>query len=541
MRVERIFTKGLRGDVFESLEWKKFDVCLKDHRSDKILYELNGIEAPTHWSQQSVDIMASKYFRRAEVPFKTKTSKKMPSDIDLSENDTDSWPDFVFPSVSADEEGVDVSHNGESSVKQVFHRLAGAWTFWGLLSGLLEDGDNTKENAQTFYDEIIYMLYNQVSAPNSPQFFNTGVWWAYGIEGRACGHSYADFDGKVHSSQDLYSRSQAHACFILGIEDNLLDENGIYDLLRREARIFKLGSGAGTNFSPLRAEGERLSGGGTSSGLISFLRIFDRAADCIKSGGITRRAAKMLVVDIDHPDILDYINWKSEEEKKAQALISAGYESDFNGEAYKTISGQNGNNSIAVSHDFMKAYQEEADWNTWWRTDKAKYTDEAGIVDMDAVKKYCKPARSYPSQKIWNKMIDSAWKCADPAIHFNGTMNDWNTLASDGKINSTNPCLAGDTLVYVVQDGEYQKIKIEDIKDPELIVVAYDFERKEIVEAKAKNLGITRSQAEIVKVKTKNGEIKLTPDHEVMTNRGWVKAKDLNAGDKVYKLKNKSL
>lgn len=288
MQVERVFTKGLNGkNIFDSLEWKLFDVSLKDHRSDKILYELNGIEAPAHWSQQSVDITSSKYFRRAEVPFKTKPSKNLPDDLNITKKELSTWPDWILPSVSDDAEGVDSSKNGETSVKQVFHRLAGAWSFWGKITGLLDvNGEPSNENIQAFYDEIVYMLYHQIAAPNSPQFFNTGVWWAYGIEGRACGHSYADFKGNVHSSKNLYSRSQAHACFILGIEDNLLDENGIYDLLRKEARIFKLGSGAGTNFSPLRAEGERLSGGGTSSGLISFLRIFDRAADCIKSGGI---------------------------------------------------------------------------------------------------------------------------------------------------------------------------------------------------------------------------------------------------------------
>jgi len=440
MIVERIFTKDLTGNIFDSLEWKSFDVCLKDHRSDKVLYELNGIKAPPHWSQQSVDVMASKYFRRAEVPLKTKKSKVLPADLNISETQLSTWPEWLLPNVSNDGD-LDVSKNGESSVQQVFHRLAGAWAFWGKVSGLLDiDGESSNENIQAFYDEVIYMLYHQIAAPNSPQFFNTGVWWAYGIAGKACGHSYADVNGEVHQSENLYSRSQAHACFILGIEDNLLDENGIYDLLRKEARIFKLGSGAGTNFSPLRAEGERLSGGGTSSGLISFLRIFDRAADCIKSGGITRRAAKMLVVDVDHPDILEYINWKSEEERKAQALIAAGYESDFNGEAYKTVSGQNGNNSIAVSHDFMTSLEGDQEWPTWWRTDKAKYTDENGKTDWDTLKKECNPARIYKSAKIWNKMIDSSWKCADPAIHFNGTMNDWNTLASDGWIYSTNPC-----------------------------------------------------------------------------------------------------
>jgi len=345
-----------------------------------------------------------------------------------------------MPSVSVDDS--DYKGVGETSVKQVLHRLVGTWTFWGWTGGYFNDesGQKCEEYAKAFYDETIYMLYHQMAAPNSPQFFNTGLWWAYGIEGKACGHKYTDADGKVHDSPDLYSHSQAHACFILGLEDNLLDDGGIYDLLKKEARIFKLGSGAGTNFSALRAEGESLSGGGSSSGLMSFLRIFDRAADCIKSGGITRRAAKMLVVDSDHPDILEYINWKSEEEKKAKALISAGYEADFNGEAYKTISGQNGNNSIAVSHDFMSAVQKENMWNLWWRLDKEKHTNESGATDYVAIERDCEPAKTLQAKEIWDAMVNSSWKCADPGVHFNSTMNDWNTLANDGWIHSTNPC-----------------------------------------------------------------------------------------------------
>jgi hypothetical protein len=288
MKVERVFTKNLKDNesIFDSLEWKKFNVSLKDHRSNKILFELNDVEAPAHWSQQSIDIMVSKYFRRSGVPTETKKSPKLPPNVQATAKEAKGWPEWIMPSVSVEDS--DHKGSGETSVKQVLHRLVGTWTFWGWIGGYFndEEGKKSEEYAKAFYDETMYMLYHQMAAPNSPQFFNTGLWWAYGIEGKACGHKYTDADGKVHDSPDLYSHSQAHACFILGLKDNLLDEGGIYDLLKKEARIFKLGSGAGTNFSSLRAEGESLSGGGSSSGLMSFLRIFDRAADCIKSGGI---------------------------------------------------------------------------------------------------------------------------------------------------------------------------------------------------------------------------------------------------------------
>jgi len=287
MKVDSVFTKTLTVEnIFDQLVWKRFDVSLKDHRSNKILFEINGVEAPVHWSQQTVDIMASKYFRRSGIPFTTKRIDHLPENSPISKKDAKNIPEWLLPSISGDEEGVDCIDNGETSVKQVFQRLAGTWTYWGWISGFFKDGEDSEKHAANFYKEAVYCLYYQLAAPNSPQFFNTGIWWAYGIEGNPCGHSYADKNGKVYKSKDLYSRSQAHACFILGLEDNLLDKDGIYDLLKKEARIFKLGSGSGTNFSNLRAEGERLSGGGSSSGLISFLRIFDRAADCIKSGGV---------------------------------------------------------------------------------------------------------------------------------------------------------------------------------------------------------------------------------------------------------------
>jgi len=256
----------------------------------------------------------------------------------------------------------------------------------------------------------------------------------------------------------------------------------------------------------------------------------------------TRRAAKMLVVDVDHPDILEYIMWKSHEEEKAKALIASGYEADFNGEAYKTVSGQNGNNSISVSHEFMRAFEQDEEWEMWKRADKKKYQDAIGNVNLEDLRKTSKPAKTCKASKIWDAMIDSSWKCADPAVHFNGTMNDWNTLATDGRIWSTNPCLSGDTYVYIVEkDDSIKKVKIKDVVEKDIRVITYDFNKQEIALVKAKNLGITRSNSKVIKVKTSKGSVSLTPDHEIMTNRGWIQAKDLQKGDKVYKLKSEEM
>src|SRR5690606_4501748 len=226
------------------------------------------------------------------------------------------------------------------------------------------------EDAQAFADELKYMLVHQMAAPNSPQWFNTGLNYAYGITGPSQGHYYVEPKaGEVKISKDAYSRPTPHACFIQSVEDDLVGEGGIFDLLTREARIFKYGSGTGSNFSKLRAEGEPLSGGGTSSGLMSFLKVFDRAAGAIKSGGTTRRAAKMVVLDADHPDIDTFINWKVNEMRKVAALIEAGYSSDFNGEAYETVSGQNSNTSVRLTSEFIDAVKNDGDWNLTRRTD----------------------------------------------------------------------------------------------------------------------------------------------------------------------------
>src|SRR5699024_2280285 len=247
-------------------------------------------------------------------------------------------------------------YGSETDSHQVFHRLAGCWTYWGWK----HDYFDSEKDAKVFYGELCYMLANQMAAPNSPQWFNTGLHWAYGINGPSQGHYYVDGEtGELTKSEDAYSHPQPHACFIQSVDDNLVNEGGIMDLWVREARLFKYGSGTGSNFSNIRGKGEPLSGGGTSSGLLSFLKIGDRAAGAIKSGGTTRRAAKMVTLDLDHPDVEEFINWKSNEEKKVRALIEAGYDPSFNGEAYETVSGQNSNNSVRAPHRFFEALAED--------------------------------------------------------------------------------------------------------------------------------------------------------------------------------------
>jgi len=261
-----------------------------------------------------------------------------------------------------------------------------------------------------------------MAAPNSPQWFNTGLYHSYGIEGKAQGHYYVDpKTGDLKKSNAAYIRPQPHACFILSVDDDLVNEGGIMDLWMREARIFKYGSGSGTNFSKIRGSNEKLAGGGKSSGLMSFLKIGDRAAGAIKSGGTTRRAAKMVCLDLDHPEIEAFINWKVEEEKKVAALIKAGYASDYEGEAYQTVSGQNSNNSVRITNSFFRSLHENANWKLTARTD--------GSV-----------MKTIPAKKLWDEIASAAWRCADPGVQFDTTINEWHTCPSGGRINASNPC-----------------------------------------------------------------------------------------------------
>ena len=391
LRVERRFTTP---DVpwEKTVEWTVFKSSLRDDRTGEVLWEAE-VEAPTHYTQSAVDIIASKYLRKAGVP----------------QVDEDGNPIL-------DENGEPVL-GGETSIRQVVHRLAGCWADWGRRLGYFDE-----ENAEAFYQEVAWMLVHQYFAPNSPQWFNTGLYFAYGIDGTSKKRFYFDPEkGEVVESTSRYQRPEPMACYIGRILDNLTEESGIYEFLAREGRIFQAGAGSGANFSSLRAAGEPLSGGGVSSGMMSFLKVFDRSAGAIKSGGTTRRAAKMVVVDVDHPEIEEFIWWKANEEKKVAALVAAGYDSDWRGEAYQTVSGQNSNNSVSVSHAFMDAVESDRTWALTART--------TGEV-MKEVR----------ARDLWRQIAEAAWQSADPGIQFNGTMNDWHTVPHVGPIRASNPC-----------------------------------------------------------------------------------------------------
>ncbi|MBI1812732.1 adenosylcobalamin-dependent ribonucleoside-diphosphate reductase [Candidatus Peregrinibacteria bacterium] len=369
-----------------------------------VVFQMDGAEIPASWSQVATDIIVSKYFRKAGVP-----------QVDDKGN------------TLTDERG-DVVKGPERSVKQVTRRLAGCWRHWGEKEGYFE----TAQDAQAFEDELSSMLVRQMAAPNSPQWFNTGLHTSYGITGPSQGHYYCEPKmGDVKRSEDAYTHPQPHACFIQSVQDDMVNEGGIMDLWVREARLFIFGSGTGTNFSSLRAAGEPLSGGGKSSGLMSFLKIGDRAAGAIKSGGTTRRAAKMVCLDLDHPDIEEFINWKVNEEKKVAALAQSGYDTDFNGEAYLTVSGQNSNNSIRVPHAFLEAVEQDSDWNLVWRTElRAAQEQQREPV----------PSKTLKARALWDQIGYAAWACADPGVQYDTTINEWHTCPEDGRINASNPC-----------------------------------------------------------------------------------------------------
>jgi ribonucleoside-diphosphate reductase alpha chain len=380
LRYHRLFTRD-GADVFDQFEYDYRTSVIRNPNGE-IVFEMKNVEVPKQWSQIATDIIAQKYFRKAGVP----------------------QPDG--------------SLGRETSAKQVAHRMANCWKVWGERYGYFASA----QDAQVFYEELVYCILNQACVPNSPQWFNTGLYESYGIKGKPQGHYYVDpKDAKLKRSTSAYERPQPHACFILSVEDDLVNEGGIMDLWVREARIFKYGSGVGTNYSNIRGEGEKLSGGGTSSGLMSFLKIGDRAAGAIKSGGTTRRAAKMVCLDLDHPEIMEFINWKVEEENKVAALIAAGYASDYEGEAYKTVSGQNSNNSIRISNDFFEKLKNNEDWELKARSD--------GRV-----------MKKIPSKEVWNQIAYAAWRCADPGTQYDTTINEWHTSPKGGRIRASNPC-----------------------------------------------------------------------------------------------------
>ena len=433
LHIERMFTtKG--ENVLGNIEYAKRNTKITNP-DGSIVFEMNDVEIPAAWSQLATDIMISKYFRKAQVP---------------------QYPEGSDPATTEplkDEDGK-VILGPERSARQVVNRLAGCWRHWGEQYGYFR----TSEDAQAYYDEMVFMLINQYAAPNSPQWFNTGLNWAYGLKGPSQGHHYVDPDtGVLTQSTDAYTHPQPHACFIQNVSDDLVGNGGIMDLWTREARLFKYGSGTGTNFSNLRGNGEPLSGGGASSGLMSFLRVGDRAAGAIKSGGTTRRAAKMVCLDLDHPDIEEFITWKSKEEDKAKMLIAAGMDSDFNGEAYATVSGQNSNNSVRVPSDFIDAVREDGDWHLRWRTNR------------DHISKTLK------ARELWDTIATAAWQCADPGVQYDTIINDWHTCPQDGRINASNPCseymFLDDTACNLASlnllkffDSENATFKVDEIK-----------------------------------------------------------------------------
>jgi len=380
LQFARRFTKENQ-DVFTQFEYD-YRTSVIRNPTGEVVFEMNNVEVPKQWSQIATDILAQKYFRKAGVPQQ------------------------------------DGSLGRETSVKQVAHRMANCWRVWGERYNYFA----SEKDAQVFYEELVYCILNQACVPNSPQWFNTGLHESYGIKGKPQGHYYVDqVDAQLKKSTSAYERPQPHACFILSVDDDLVNDGGIMDLWVREARIFKYGSGVGTNFSNIRGEGEKLSGGGTSSGLMSFLKIGDRAAGAIKSGGTTRRAAKMVCLDLDHPEIMNFINWKVEEEKKVGALIAAGYPSDYEGEAYKTVSGQNSNNSIRIPNEFFEKLEKDEDWELKARSD--------GRV-----------MKKIPAKEVWNQIAYAAWRCADPGTQYDTTINEWHTCPNGGRIRASNPC-----------------------------------------------------------------------------------------------------
>ncbi|MBE1203699.1 vitamin B12-dependent ribonucleotide reductase [Aminobacter carboxidus] len=476
MRIERRFTKDGQS-AYAEIEFRKALSEIKNP-DGSVVFRLDNIDVPAQFSQVAADILAQKYFRKAGVPARLKK---------VEENDV---PSFLWRSVPDEAELAKLPENerygSEIDARQVFDRLAGTWTYWGWKGGYFKSEDD----ARAFKDELSYMLATQRVAPNSPQWFNTGLHWAYGIDGPGQGHFYVDpFTGKLTKSKSSYEHPQPHACFIQSVADDLVNEGGIMDLWVREARLFKYGSGTGSNFSHLRGEGEKLSGGGRSSGLMSFLKIGDRAAGAIKSGGTTRRAAKMVVVDADHPDIEAYIDWKVKEEQKVAALVTGSkivkqhlakimaacvncegqdddcfdpaintalkreikaakknavpenyiyrviqfakqgytsidfktYDTDWDSEAYLTVSGQNSNNSVSLKDDFLRAVEQDSDWQLTARKDG-------------------KVMKTLKARDLWEKIGYAAWASADPGLHFNTTMNDWHTCASAGAIRASNPC-----------------------------------------------------------------------------------------------------
>jgi ribonucleoside-diphosphate reductase alpha chain len=375
LTLSRLFTRaGI--DPLADLVYEHRDSVITDP-DGTIVFQLKGAQIPAGWSQLATDIVVSKYFRKAGIQGDAK--------------------------------------RGETSARDLVYRVAHTIREAGEKAG---GYFATSEDADTFEAELSHLLIHQKGAFNSPVWFNCGLYQRYGIEGSGGNWAFDAVQGKVVETATAYEQPQCSACFIQSVSDDLM---GIYDLIKNEARLFKYGSGTGSNFSKIRGNTEKLSGGGTSSGLMSFLEVFDRAAGATKSGGTTRRAAKMVCLDMDHPEIEEFITWKVREERKVKALIDAGYASDFNGEAYHTVSGQNSNNSVRVTDAFMKAVEDDGEWRTYERT--------SGKV-----------AKTMRARDLWRKVAEAAWMCADPGLQYDTTINDWHTAAGTDRINASNPC-----------------------------------------------------------------------------------------------------
>jgi ribonucleoside-diphosphate reductase alpha chain len=476
MKIERKFTEAGKSP-YATIAFRETTSEIRNP-DGSVVFRLESFGVPQAWSQVAADVLAQKYFRKAGVARRLKKVKEK------------GVPDFLWRS-EPDQKALaklpeDQRYGSETSAQDVFDRLAGTWAYWGWKGGYF----TAEADAQAYFDEMRHMLARQMAAPNSPQWFNTGLHWAYGIDGPSQGHYYVDHaTGELVKSKTAYEHPQPHACFIQSVTDDLVNEGGIMDLWTREARLFKYGSGTGTNFSLLRAANESLGGGGKSSGLMSFLKIGDRAAGAIKSGGTTRRAAKMVICDMDHPDIEAFINWKVKEEQKVASLVAGSklheqklnaifaairawdgakadafdpkvnpalkavikdarrsaipetyvkrvlqyaaqgfasiefptYDTDWDSEAYVTVSGQNSNNSVRVTDAFLKAVETDADWELVRRTDG-------------------KVAKTVKARALWEQIGHAAWACADPGVQYHDTINDWHTCPNSGPIRASNPC-----------------------------------------------------------------------------------------------------
>ena len=484
--IERRFTTAGE-DAFDVFDWIEMDVEIRNP-DGSMADTVEGVKLPSGFSGVPGKVCAQKYLRKAGVP---RHLRKVPED---------GVPVWLQRSTPDHErlQTLDAGNRmgGETDGRELFRRLAGTWTYWGWKYGYFA----SEADARAYFDEMCYLIASQRSAPNSPQWFNTGLHWAYGIEGPAQGHSFVDPEtGELEFSTNAYEHPQPHACFIQSVSDSLVGgSESIMGLWNREALLFKYGSGTGSNFSRIRGAGEPLSGGGSSSGLLSFLKIGDRAAGAIKSGGTTRRAAKMVTLDLDHPDIEEYIDWKSSEEEKVSALVIGSnilqknanslmdaiwefgddegrfdqevnpglrramvrairehvpqphiqrildlakqgwkgvdfeiLDTNWQGEAYLTVSGQNSNNSVRVPNQFMDSVKQGGDWNLYWRTE---------LERSEAEGREPEPCKTMDAGGLWDKVAYTAWACADPGVQFDTTINEWHTCPEGGKINGSNPC-----------------------------------------------------------------------------------------------------